>query len=47
MSRNLKEKLATSAGISLQIIPDTVTAADSTLEKRKKEANTPIYLKRI
>ena len=58
MSRNRKEKLDAPADISLQVIPENyteeypITAADSynsesSLEKRKKEANKPIYLKRV
>ena len=58
MSRTQKEKLDVPADISLQVISENsnvecaVTAADgcnsdSSLEKRKKEANKPIYLKRV
>lgn len=57
MSRRRKEKVVP-ADISLQVISEnsnvecTVTAADSCnsdspLEKRKKEASKPIYLKRV
>jgi len=58
MSRTQKEKLETYMTIPLQVIPDTskeenvVTAAesnnlDSNQEKRKKEADKPLYFKRI
>ncbi len=58
MSRNQKEKRDAQADVSFQVISEnsteecTVTAADgyksdSALEKRKKEANKPLYLKRV
>jgi len=58
MSRTRKEKLDIPADISLQVISENsnveraVTAADgcnsdNSLEKRKKEANKPLYLKRV
>jgi len=58
VSRNRKEKRDVQADVSFQVITEnsaeecTVTAADncnsdSALEKRKKEANKPLYLKRI
>lgn len=55
MSRTKKEKLETSTDASLQIVTanateeSTVTAADVevSLEERKKDANKPLYLKRI
>ena len=58
VSRNSKTKLDVQADVPLQVISEnsnvecTVTAADgcnsdSSLEKRKKEANKPIYLKRV
>jgi hypothetical protein len=57
MSRNQKEKLATYADVSLQITPEnlveesTITAADDYIviasEERRKEAEKPLYLKRV
>ena len=58
VSRHSKTKLDEYADVTLQVIPENsnvecaVTAADgcnsdSSLEKRKKEANKPIYLKRV
>lgn len=57
MSRTRKEKLDIPADISLQVISENsteesvVTAADgynaNSPEKRKKEANKPLYLKRV
>jgi hypothetical protein len=57
MSRTQKEKLETGRDASLQIVTKNateegaVTAADNyieiALEKRKKEAEEPLYLKRI
>lgn len=56
MSRTQKEKIETCTEISLQLLPedvkeDDVTAADDyielDLEKKKKEADKPLYLKRI
>ncbi len=58
MSRTRKEKLDDPTDISLQVVLEnytedcTVAAADvcnsdNALEKRKKEANTPLYLKRV
>jgi hypothetical protein len=57
MSRTQKEKLETYTDASLHLITENaaeesaVTAADDyievTLEKRKKEADKPLYLKRI
>ena len=58
MSRTKKEKLETCTDIPLQLVSEisteewAVTAADgcnldSSPEKRKKEANKPIYLKRV
>lgn len=58
MSRTQKEKLETYPEISLQVISKTstednaVTSAgnynfDSTQEKRRKEADEPLYLKRV
>ena len=57
MSRTQKEKLEIYTGASLQIVTknateeSAVTAADDyiedALEKRKKEAEKPLYLKRI
>jgi hypothetical protein len=57
MSRTQKEKLETHTEASLQIITknateeSAVTAADNyiefALEKRRKEAEKPLYLKRI
>jgi hypothetical protein len=58
MSRTQKEKLETYTDIPLQVIPEisteenAVTAADgytldSFPEKRKKEADKPLYLRRI
>jgi len=58
MSRTQKEKLETRTDIPLQLIPEisteesAVTAADgcnleSSPEKRKKEADKPIYLRRV
>ena len=58
MSRNSKTKLDTQVAVPLQVISENsteeyaVTAADgynsdSSLKKRKKEDNKPIYLKRV
>jgi hypothetical protein len=57
MSRTQKEKLETGRDASLQIVTknateeSAVTAADNyieiALEKRRKEAEEPLYLKRI
>ena len=58
MSRNSKTKLDVQTGVPLQVISENsnveraVTAADgynsdSSLEKRKKEAKKPLYLKRV
>ena len=58
MSRTQKEKLETCTDVSLQLVSEisteesAVTAADGcnldvSLEKRKEEANKPIYLKRV
>jgi len=58
VSRTRKEKLDVPVDISLQVISENsnvecaVTAADgynsdSSLKKRKKEANKPLYLKRV
>jgi hypothetical protein len=53
VSRNPKTKPDAQDAIHLQVISEnpnvecTVIAADSSLEKRKKEAEKPIYLKRI
>ena len=58
VSRRSKTKLDEYADVPLQVIPENsnvecaVTAADgcnsdSSLEKRKKEAKKPIYLKRV
>jgi len=57
MSRTRKEKLETYTDASLQLLSENsteesaVTAADDyievTLEKRKKEADKPLYLKRV
>jgi hypothetical protein len=56
MSRTQKEKLETYPNIPLQLEPEisteenAVAAADNTdisLEQRKKDANKPLYLKRI
>lgn len=57
MSRTQKEKLETCTDISLQLLPkgaeeeSVVTAADDyiqvALEKKRKEADKPLYLKRI
>ena len=58
MSRTQKEKLETRTDISLQVVPEifteesAVTAADgynleSSPEKRKKEADKPLYLRRV
>jgi hypothetical protein len=55
MSRTQKEKLETYMDLPLQVIPKTskeenaVTAADSysNQEKRKKEADKPLYFKRV
>jgi len=58
MSRTRKEKLETYTDITLQVVPEifteesAVTAADgcnleSSPEKRKKEAEKPIYLRRV
>ena len=58
VSRTRKEKLEVPADISLHVVSENsnveciVTAADScnsdnSLEKRKKEAKKPLYLKRV
>lgn len=58
VSRSSKTKLDVQADVLLQVISEnsteecTVTAAngycsDSSLEKRKKEARKPLYLKRV
>ena len=58
MSRTQKQEFETYLDISLQVMPDTstedkvVTAAESsnfesTKEKRKREADKPLYLKRV
>lgn len=57
MSRTQKEKLETYTDASLQLLPadsaeeSAVAAADDyievALEKKKKEASKPIYLKRV
>jgi hypothetical protein len=57
MSRTQKEKLKTYTDASLQLVSEnsteecTVTAADdynaNSPEKRKKDANKPLYLKRV
>jgi hypothetical protein len=53
VSRNPKTKPDAQDAIHLQVISENlnvecaVTAADSSLEKRKKEAKKPLYLKRI
>jgi hypothetical protein len=58
MSRTQKEKLETYTNFPLQVIPEisteenAVTAADGynldgISEKRKKEADEPLYLRRI
>jgi hypothetical protein len=58
VSRNPKTKLNAQIDVPLQVISEnsteecTVTAADShnsgsSLEKRKKEAKKPLYLKRV
>jgi hypothetical protein len=58
VSRNPKTKPDAQTDVSLQVISEnsteeyTVTAADghsldSSLEKRKKEAKKPLYLKRV
>ncbi|MBN1244752.1 hypothetical protein JXA31_04075 [Candidatus Bathyarchaeota archaeon] len=57
MSRTRKAKLETCTDASLQLVTENateesaVTAADDyievALEKKKKEANEPLYLKRI
>ena len=53
VSRNPKTKPDAQDAISLQVISENptvecvVTAADSSLEKRKKEAKKPLYLKRV
>jgi hypothetical protein len=57
MSRNQKEKLATYADVSLQTTAEnlaeesTITAADDYIviasEERGKEAEKPLYLKRV
>ena len=58
VSRNPKTKLDAQAAVPLQVISENsnvecaVTVADgynsdSSLEKRKKEANKPLYLKRV
>ena len=58
MSRTQKEKLETYADATLRLVSENsteesaVTAADGcnvdvSLEKRKKEANKPLYLKRV
>jgi hypothetical protein len=53
MSRTRKEKLETYTDVSLQPLPEESDAIvannyiEITLEKRKKEANKPLYLRRI
>jgi hypothetical protein len=58
MSRTRKEKLEINTDISLQVVPEifteekAVTAADgynlgSSQGKRKKEADKPVYLRRV
>jgi len=53
LSRTQKEKLETYADASLQLLPEesTTTMANNSieiaLEKKKKEAKKPLYLKRI
>ena len=55
MSRTQKEKLETYTDTSLRLLPEDaeedVTAADDyielALEKKKKDAEKPLYLKRI
>ena len=56
MNRTRKGKLETYSGASLQLLPEGIeesaaTEVDNcieiTLEKRKKEANKPLYLRRI
>lgn len=57
MSRTQKEKLGSCTDVSLQLLPEdaeeesVVTAADDyievCLEKKRKEADKPLYLKRI
>jgi hypothetical protein len=57
MSRTQKEKLETYTDATLRLVSENsteesaVTAAEDhievTLEKRKKEANKPLYLKRV
>jgi hypothetical protein len=57
MSRTRKEKLETYTDASFQLVSEnaaeesTVTAADdyieAALQKRKEEANKPLYLKRV
>lgn len=55
MSHTQKEKLETCTDASIQILPDpeesSVTVADDyievTLDKKRKEASKPLYLRRI
>jgi hypothetical protein len=53
MSRTRKEKLEIYTDASLQLLPEESAATvannciETTLEKRKKEANKPLYLRRI
>ena len=53
MSRTRKEKLETYTDASLQLLPEesAVTVADNfieiAIEKKKKEAKKPLYLRRI
>jgi hypothetical protein len=57
MSRTRKEKLETYTDASFQLVSEnaaeesTVTAADdyieAALQKRREEANKPLYLKRV
>ena len=53
VSRNPKTKPDAQDAIPLEVISENlnvecvVTSADSSLEKRKKEAKKPLYLKRV
>jgi hypothetical protein len=53
MSRTRKEKLETYTAASLQLLPEESAAKvannciEIALEKKKKEANKPLYLRRI
>ena len=58
VSHNMKTKPDVQTDVSLQVIPRNVTEeciiiaadgynSDTTMEERKKEANKPIYLRRI